>query len=206
GGGAVGGGGGGRKRSARQTVQAGGSWDLPGSTAGLAGKLRFQTDSNGRWNEWRYVAADGCDLPHQCGADRADDRRGRQKNRLHGGRHGGVHARHFYLVVEIGRAAQPADDERRALALGGGHDEITKGDAGEITTAGARECAAGLLDHGAALLGVEQGRLAGMGADREHEPIGEPGGLAHEVEMAVSDGIERSRKKRGPRHGGGLAR
>src|SRR5262245_34436940 len=45
-----------------------------------------------------------------------------------------------------------------------------------------------------------------MGADREHEPIGEPGGLAHEVEMAVGDGIERSRKKRGPRHGGGLAR
>src|SRR5262249_16051609 len=89
GGGAVGGGGRAPHRSARQTVQAGGSWDLPGSTAGLAGKLRFQTDGNGRWNERRYVAADGCDLPHQCGADRAGDRRGRQKNRLHGGRRGG---------------------------------------------------------------------------------------------------------------------
>src|SRR5262249_54019962 len=95
---------------------------------------------------------------------------------------------------------------RGALAWGGGQDEIAKGDAGEIAAAGARERAAGLLDHGAALLDIEQGRLAGMGADREHEPIGEPGGLAHEVEMAVGDGIERSRKKRGPRHGGGLAR
>src|SRR5215471_309898 len=144
--------------------------ESPGSTAGLAGELRFQADGNRRRNERRYVAAHGCDLPHQCGADRADDRRGRQKNRLHGGGHGGVHARHFYLVVEIGPAAQPTDQQRRALALGGGHDEIAKGDAGEIAAAGARERAAGLLDYGAALLGVEQGRLAGMGADREHEP------------------------------------
>src|SRR5262249_19207060 len=86
------------------------------------------------------------------------------------------------------------------------HDQIAKGDTGKIATAGARERAAGLLDHGAALLDVEQGCLAGMGADREHEPLGEPGGLAHEVEMAVGDGIERPGKKRGPRHAGGLAR
>src|SRR4029450_3316766 len=50
--------------------------------------------------------------------------------------------------------------------------EIAKGDASKIAAAGTGERAAGLLDHGAALLGVEQGRLAGMGADREHEPIG----------------------------------
>src|SRR5262249_34616462 len=53
---------------------------------------------------------------------------------------------------------------------------------------------------------AEEGGCAGGGADGGQEPIGEPGGLAHEVEMAVGDGIERSRKKRGPRHGGGLAR
>src|SRR5262249_10446986 len=125
---------------------------------------------------------------------------------LHGGRHGRVQPRHFYLVIEVGRAAQPADQERRALALGRGHDQIAKGDAGEITTAGARKRAAGLLDHGAALLGREQGCLAGMGADREYEPVREPDSLAHEVEMAVGDGIERPGKERGPRHAGGLAR
>jgi hypothetical protein len=29
-----------------------------------------------------------------------------------------------------------------------------------------------------------------MGADREHETVGKPGGLAHQIEMAVGDGIE----------------
>jgi hypothetical protein len=43
-----------------------------------------------------------------------------------------------------------------------------------------------------------------MGADREHEPVGEPNGLSHQVEMAIGDGIEGSRKQRGPRHARGL--
>ena len=50
-----------------------------------------------------------------------------------------VHPRHFHLVVEIGRAAQPADEERRALALGRRDHEIGEGDAGEIAAARARE-------------------------------------------------------------------
>jgi hypothetical protein len=29
-----------------------------------------------------------------------------------------------------------------------------------------------------------------MGADREHQPIGKPSGLAHDIEMAIGDGIE----------------
>jgi hypothetical protein len=29
-----------------------------------------------------------------------------------------------------------------------------------------------------------------MGANREHEAIGEPHGLAHDVDMPVGDGIE----------------
>ena len=68
----------------------------------------------------RNVAAHGSDLPHQCGGDRANRRRGRHKNGLHRGRHCGVHTCHFHLVVEIGRAAQAADQERRTLALRGG--------------------------------------------------------------------------------------
>jgi hypothetical protein len=45
-----------------------------------------------------------------------------------------------------------------------------------------------------------------MRADRKDEPIGEPRGLPHDIEMTIGDGIKGSRKKRGARHGGGLAR
>src|SRR5262249_39420743 len=45
----------------------------------------------------------------------------------------------------------------------------------------------------------------GMGADCENQPIGQPDGLAHNVEVSVGDGIERPREKRGARHEGGLA-
>jgi len=55
-----------------------------------------------------------------------------------------------------------------------------------------------------ALFDAEQGRLARMGADRQHEPVGEPRGLADQVEVSVGDGIERPRKKRGARHGAGV--
>src|SRR5262249_22476774 len=64
----------------------------------------------------------------------------------------------------------------------------------------------GLVDHGGALAGGEQGCFAGMRADRKHEPVGEPCGLPHDIEMTIGDGIKGSRKKRGARHGGGLAR
>ena len=40
----------------------------------------------------------------------------------------------------------------------------------------------------------------------QFEPIGEPCGLPHDIEMTIGDGIKGSRKKRGARHGGGLAR
>jgi hypothetical protein len=43
-------------------------------------------------------------------------------------------------------------------------------------------------------------------AHRQHQPVGQAHGFADHVEMAVGDGIERSGKKRGARHGGGLAR
>ena len=107
----------------------------------------------------------------------------------------GVLSNNFFAV------AKSLAPEPKTVALVGADAEFSNN-----VLIGARERAAGLLDHGAALLGVEQGCLAGMGADREHEPVREPDSLAHEVEMAVGDGIERSRKKRGPRHGGGLAR
>ena len=86
------------------------------------------------------------------------------------------------------------------------HDEIGKGRAGDFAARRARDRRADLLEHGEPLVGRKQRRLAGMNADREHQPVGKPHGFADDVEMAVGDGIERSGKKRNPRHGGGLAR
>ena len=68
-----------------------------------------------------------------------------------------------------------------------------------------RERAASLINHRTPLGSREQGRLPGMGADRENQSIGQPDGLAHNVEVSVGDGIERPREKRGARHEGGLA-
>ena len=45
-----------------------------------------------------------------------------------------------------------------------------------------------------------------MDADGEHQPVGQLHGFADDIEMAVGDGIERSRKERRSLHGGGLAR
>jgi hypothetical protein len=46
------------------------------------------------------------------------------------------------------------------------------------------------LQHGEPL-GGKQRRLAGMHADRQHQPVGQPDGLAHHVDMAVGDRVER---------------
>src|SRR5262245_28329712 len=45
-----------------------------------------------------------------------------------------------------------------------------------------------------------------MDADREHEPVGEPDGTPHDIEMTVGDRIERPGKERSMRHVRGLAR
>ena len=45
-------------------------------------------------------------------------------------------------------------------------------------------------DHGEPFVGAEQGRLAGMGADRDHDAVGKPRCLADQVDMAVGDGVE----------------
>ena len=66
-----------------------------------------------------------------------------------------------------------------------------------------RDRRAGFLEHRQPLLDGEHRRLAGMHADREHEPVGEACGLADDVEVAVGDRIERPGIERGARHGGG---
>ena len=52
----------------------------------------------------------------------------------------------------------------------------------------------------------KQRGLAGMDADRQHQPVGEPRRLAHDIEMAVGDRVERAGIEGNSRHGGGLAR
>jgi hypothetical protein len=45
-----------------------------------------------------------------------------------------------------------------------------------------------------------------MGANGEQQTIGQPHGLAHDIEVAIGEGVERARKKRYARHGRGLTR
>ena len=66
--------------------------------------------------------------------------------------------------------------------------------------AGLRHRPAGLLQHRQALVGGKQRRLAGMNADREHEPVSQPHGVAHHVEMAIGDRVKRPRVKGNSRH------
>jgi len=85
--------------------------------------------------------------------------------------------------------------------------EIGEGDAGEIASARAHERTASLLDHVAALVDAEQGRLARMRADRQHEPVGEPNGLTDQVKVAVGErGRTIPEKARCAAWSGGLAR
>src|SRR5262249_54989786 len=109
-------------------------------------------------------------------------------------------------VFEIGTAAQPADEKARALAFGDGDDQVSEGDALELAARRAGNRRAGVLQHREPLLDGKQRRLAGMGPDRKQQTVSEPRRLAHDVEMAVGDGIERTWKERGARHARGLTR
>jgi hypothetical protein len=44
-----------------------------------------------------------------------------------------------------------------------------------------------------------------MRADRQNQSVHEAGGLAHDIDVAVRNGIERAGEKRGARHEWGLA-
>ena len=151
----------------------------------------------------RNVAAHACDLSHECGGDRAYPGRGRQEHGLDVGRHRLVHSGHLHFIVEIGAVAQAADEQLRAFALRRRDDEIGKGRDLQFAAGFFGKIGAGLLQHGRAFLGRKQRRLAGMNADRKHEPAGQPDGLADDVEMAVGDRIERPGIKGGTRHVGG---
>src|SRR4029077_4793275 len=101
-----------------------------------AAKFFLEASCHSHWNEARYVAAHGSDLAHQCGGDRADRRRRRQKDRLYRRGHDGVHARHFHLIIEIRRAAQPSAKKSRPFPLRGSHHQARECDALKIAPTG----------------------------------------------------------------------
>ena len=121
--------------------------------------------------------------------------RRRQEHGLDVRRHGAVHARHFHLVVEIGAAAQPADQDARALALGGRHHQIGKRDAAKLAPGLARNRRAGLVQHRQPLVGAEQRRLARVRADRQHQPFRKPRRLRARYRDVRSSPGRRSREK-----------
>ena len=47
--------------------------------------------------------------------------------------------------------------------------------------------------HRSALFGGKQRGLAGMNANGNHEPVTQPAGVAQNIEMAIGDGIKRTR-------------
>ena len=46
--------------------------------------------------------------------------------------------------------------------------------------------------HAEPLLDRKERRLAGMGANGEQQTIGQPHGLAHDIEVAIGDGVKRT--------------
>ena len=166
----------------------------------------FKRSGDHRGHKGGNIAAHARYLAHQGGSDRANLRRRRQKHGLYGGRHGGIHAGHLHLVIEVTRIAQTANEDSRSGPLRGRHDEIAERGADDFAAGTAPKRGRDLSEHGEPFLGRKQRRLAGMDADGEHQAVGQPHGAPHHVKMAVGNGVERPGKERGARHGGGLAR
>ena len=94
------------------------------------------------------------------------------------GRHGGIHAGHLHLVIEVARIAQAANENSRSGPLRGRDDEIAERGADDFAAGTAPKRGRDLFEHGEPFLGRKQRRLAGMDADGEHQPVGQPHGAA----------------------------
>ena len=119
-------------------------------------------------------------------------RRRSQKHRLDFRRKHLVHAGHLHLVVEIAGIAQAADDDRRLCVLSRIDGEIVVG--GDLEPKPDRlgdgsEHAFGQLH---ALFGGEQRVFVVVGTDADDQLVDEMRRPAHNVDVAVGDGIEAS--------------
>ena len=150
-------------------------------------------------------AAHAGDLAHQGGGDRANLRRRRQ-HRLHARRHYGIHAGHLHFIVEVGGIAHAPDQNGRpAVAPPKPRDRRTscrRFRSRRYDRAGGKSPPARRRRSSA----EKSGDLAGVDTDGQHQPVGEPDGAPHHVEMAVGNRVKRPGKERNMRHSGGLAR
>ena len=119
------------RRSARRTERAGGSWKLLWHRSGFSRSCRRTSPSDGRRPAaarsaltsppieaiWRTSVA----VIGRTGGDAG------RKTVCTSGAIAPFMPGHLHLVVEVGAAAQAADQHRRARALRGGDDEIGEG-------------------------------------------------------------------------------
>ena len=132
---------------------------------------------------------------------------GRHEHRLHVRRHRPVHSRHFHLVFEIDGAAQAADDQRGAFALGGADHEVGKGDGSRFCSRPRARSACRFRPASSNRSSAEKsGVLPGWVPIASTSRSAKPHGLTHHVKMTVGDGIEGARKERCSRHDAGLTR
>ena len=104
------------------------------------------------------------------------------------------HAIMLYLV------AQAANQKIGANAPGALRDQIVERDDVDSAFRFPRQRHAGLAQHVEPFLRREQRRLAGMHADRKHQPVGEMQCTPHHVEVAVGHRVERAGIKGGSQH------
>ena len=142
------------------------------------------------WHESARVAAHGGDLADERGGDGANRRGSRQEDRLDLRRHHGVHRGHLHLVIEIGPVPQTADQDQRAVAPRRVDCEVREGRDLELGPGVRGHRRADRPEHFDPLLGGKDRRLRGVHPDRDHEPVDQPTGMAHHVQMPVRDGVE----------------
>ncbi len=108
-----------------------------------------------------------------------------RKNGLDAGSHGTIHARHLHLIIKVCPVTQAADQQRCTDVAGGLNDETAECDGFKPGFFGMGDGAADIHQHCHALIRREDGGLAGVDANREHQPVCHTAGGAHHIKVPV---------------------
>src|SRR4051794_40988242 len=138
----------------------------------------------------RVAAPHRADLLHETGGDELEGVGGHQEPRLDFRIETRVHPRHLELVFEIGDGAQAAHDDAGLDRLGETHQQgVERAHLNPVAAAVVEmgHLAAHDLDP---LVGREQGALAVIARNPDHQPIDDVQRAADDVGMPVSDRIE----------------